>query len=183
MIFTSSRLNLLFSRVLLPLYRLLFLLFHPMEIPYSPRLTEVLALSKQAALRLGHPHVGPELLLLGMLLVGDGSALTMLSKVGVTPAMLQPELERQAPPEASHSAGAGHELSREAEDMLYVASREANIWESGKIETLHLLMALLRDETSYIGRLLGRFDIQYQLLFDMAAYDRVGLRLAYAQAA
>lgn len=150
-----------------------------MIIPHSTRLTEVISLSKQAAQRLGHPHVGPGLLLLGMLLVGDGSALRMLSQVGVTPAMLQPELERQAPPEASHSAGAGHELSREGEDALYIACREANFWGANKIETLHLLLALLRDESSYIGRLLGRFDIQYQLLFDMAAYDRVGL--AYAQ--
>ncbi len=60
--------------------------------PYSPRLTKAISLSHAAASRLGQPHVGTEQLMLGLLEVGEGSALRMLASVGVTPALLEPQL-------------------------------------------------------------------------------------------
>ncbi len=147
--------------------------------PYSPRLSRAISMSHVAASRLGQAQVGPEQLLLGLLGVGEGSALRMLASVGVTPALLEPQLV-----EGSHGGhphpghGTQHQLTPEAENALYIASREANFWDSEKVETMHLLLALLRDESTRIARLLSRYGVQYQFLFDMAAYDRVGLRFA-----
>jgi ATP-dependent Clp protease ATP-binding subunit ClpC len=99
----------------------------------------------------------------------------MLAQVGITPALLQPDLDRFAPPAADPPPASTRPLTPEAEQMLYIAQREASFWESEKVETMHLLLALLRDENSPISRLFDRHGVQYQFLFDMAAYDRVGL--------
>lgn len=143
--------------------------------PYAPCLNEALTLSRSVASRHAHPAVGPTQLLLGILHVADGSARRMLAQVGITPALLQPDLERLAPPTGSEPTAAVQPLSPEAENMLYIAQREANFWESERVETMHLLLALLRDENSPISQLFTRHGVHYQFLFDMAAYDRVGL--------
>jgi ATP-dependent Clp protease ATP-binding subunit ClpC len=148
--------------------------------PYSPRLSRAITLSHAAASRLGQAHVGPEQLMLGLLGVGDGSALRMLASVGVTPDLLEPQLVDGS--HGGHSQAASTEalypLSPEAENALYIASREASFWDSEKVETMHLLLALLRDDNTPLARLLDAYGVQYQFLFDMAAFDRVGLRLA-----
>lgn len=145
-----------------------------MSTTHSQRLARALRLSQAAAHRQGHPHVKPEQLLLGLLALGEGSALRMLKQVGVTPAMLHVSLE-PTPLHRGHPEAESHPLSREVEELLYIAHREACYWGAEQVETQHLLLALLRDETGPASRLLNPHDVHYQLLFDMAAYDRVGL--------
>lgn len=136
--------------------------------PYSPRLTQAILLSHAAASRLGQSHVGPEQLLLGLLGVEGGSAHRMLAAVGVTPYELERQLVEGSL--AGYPTPAGqHPLSPEAKNALYIAGREADFWNSDSVETQHLLLALLRDETTRIGRLLDSYGVQYQFLFDMAA--------------
>ena len=143
--------------------------------PYSPRLHQAIELSHAAARRLGQPHVGPEQLLLGLLGAGEGSALRMLAAAGITPAVLEPQLVEGS--HVGHPTRSGqYPLSPEAENALYIAGREASFWDSEEVETMHLLLALLRDENTRLAKLLDRYGVQYQFLFDMAAYDRVGLR-------
>lgn len=147
--------------------------------PYSPRLTQAILLSHEAATRMGQVQVGPEQLLLGLLGLGEGSALRMLASVGVPAAALEKELVNNGHGgHESPGAAMQHVFTPEAENALYIAGREANFWNADTVETMHLLLALLRDESTRIGRLLGGHGVQYQLLFNMAAYDRVGLRYA-----
>lgn len=146
-----------------------------MTTPYAPCLTQALTLSKSVASRQSYSTVGPAQLLLGLLNVHDGSARRMLAQVGITPALLQLDLERLPAPPSAVSPSDSRPLTDEAENMLYIAQREANFWESEKVETMHLLLALLRDENTPISQLFNRHGVQYQFLFDMAAYDRVGL--------
>ena len=143
--------------------------------PHAPCLAEALTRSQTAARQLGHPHIGPQQLLLGLLGVDHGSAARMLAQVGIRPQMLQPDLEQEGEEEVNPAHTPP--LTNESEHMLYIAQREASFWESEKVETMHLLLALLRDENSPISRLFSRHGVQYQFLFDLAAYDRVGLSL------
>lgn len=147
--------------------------------PYSPRLTKAISLSHAVASRQGKPHVGTEQLMLGLLGSGEGSALRMLASVGVTPGQLESQL---GDGHGGYGQGANaatlHPFTAEAANTLYIASREADFWEAEKVETMHLLLALLRDENHPISKLFSKHGIEYQFLFDMAAYDRVGLRFA-----
>ena len=54
-----------------------------MEAKFSNRVKEVIQMSREEALRLGHDYIGTEHLLLGMIREGDGIALALLKKLGV----------------------------------------------------------------------------------------------------
>lgn len=55
------------------------------ERPYSTRATHALTLADAAAARLGHPFVGTEHLLIGLLEERTGPAAQLLAHFGVTP--------------------------------------------------------------------------------------------------
>jgi ATP-dependent Clp protease ATP-binding subunit ClpC len=52
------------------------------HIPFTPQAKDVLRLSLDEAARLGHPYVGTEHILLGLLRAGDGSAAQVLTRLG-----------------------------------------------------------------------------------------------------
>jgi ATPases with chaperone activity, ATP-binding subunit len=54
-----------------------------MEAKFSNRVKEVISLSREEALRLGHDYIGTEHLLLGMIREGEGVAVGVLKKLGV----------------------------------------------------------------------------------------------------
>jgi ATP-dependent Clp protease ATP-binding subunit ClpC len=53
-----------------------------MEAKFSNRVKEVISLSREEAIRLGHDYIGTEHLLLGMIREGEGTAITLLKKTG-----------------------------------------------------------------------------------------------------
>jgi ATP-dependent Clp protease ATP-binding subunit ClpC len=55
-----------------------------MEAKFSNRVKEVISLSREEALRLGHDYIGTEHLLLGMIREGEGVAVGLLKKLGVS---------------------------------------------------------------------------------------------------
>jgi ATP-dependent Clp protease ATP-binding subunit ClpA len=63
-------------------------------IPTS-RVKKVIELSFEEAQRMGHPYVGTEHLLLGLLLEGEGIAARVLNDLGVTLTKARAEIERQ----------------------------------------------------------------------------------------
>ena len=50
-----------------------------MDDNFSPRVKDVIAYSKEEALRLGHDFIGTEHLMLGLLRDGDGKAISILN--------------------------------------------------------------------------------------------------------
>jgi ATP-dependent Clp protease ATP-binding subunit ClpC len=55
------------------------------HIPFTPRAKRVLELSMRESLGLGHNYIGTEHLLLGLLSEGEGVAVQVLERLGVTP--------------------------------------------------------------------------------------------------
>jgi len=51
-----------------------------MEAKFSNRVKEVITLSREEALRLGHDYIGTEHLILGMIREGEGVAVALLKK-------------------------------------------------------------------------------------------------------
>ena len=54
-----------------------------MEAKFSNRVKEVISLSREEAIRLGHDYIGTEHLLLGMIREGEGVAISLLKKLGL----------------------------------------------------------------------------------------------------
>ena len=66
-----------------------------MEAKFSNRVKEVISLSREEAIRLGHDYIGTEHLLLGIIREGEGTALTLLRKLGVSLDELKFSLEQE----------------------------------------------------------------------------------------
>lgn len=140
-----------------------------MEAKFSNRVKEVISLSREEALRLGHDYIGTEHLLLGMIREGEGVAVSILKKLGVPLEELRASIERAVRGTANHNVKnmANIPLTRQSEKVLKITYLEAKIFKSQLIGTEHLLLSILRDEENIATQILNKFDINYDTIKDM----------------
>ncbi|TFV93113.1 ATP-dependent Clp protease ATP-binding subunit [Algoriphagus kandeliae] len=140
-----------------------------MEAKFSNRVKEVISLSREEALRLGHDYIGTEHLLLGMIREGEGVAVSILKKLGVPLDELRASIERAVRGTANHNVKnmANIPLTRQSEKVLKITYLEAKIFKSQLIGTEHLLLSILRDEENIATQILNKFDINYDTIKDM----------------
>jgi ATP-dependent Clp protease ATP-binding subunit ClpA len=127
----------------------------PSEITMSPRSRTVIELAIDEARRLGHGHVGPEHLLLGLVREGEGIASGVLESLGITMHKVRQQLlatlGQQAPdmPRNVYSnvlvqSGPFDLLDDPAKRVLAIAEEEARQMRHNWIGTEHMMIALLR---------------------------------------
>jgi ATP-dependent Clp protease ATP-binding subunit ClpC len=75
-----------------------------MEAKFSNRVKEVISLSREEAIRLGHDYIGTEHLVLGMIREGEGTAIALLKKLGVSIDELKYALEQATRNTASQNS-------------------------------------------------------------------------------
>ncbi|AMQ56017.1 ATP-dependent Clp protease ATP-binding subunit [Algoriphagus sanaruensis] len=140
-----------------------------MEAKFSNRVKEVISLSREEALRLGHDYIGTEHLLLGMIREGEGVAVSILKKLGVPMDELRNAIERAVRGTANHNVKnmANIPLTRQSEKVLKITYLEAKIFKSQLIGTEHLLLSILRDEDNIATQILGKFEVSYDTIKDM----------------
>ncbi|MFC3878738.1 ATP-dependent Clp protease ATP-binding subunit [Algoriphagus namhaensis] len=140
-----------------------------MEAKFSNRVKEVISLSREEALRLGHDYIGTEHLLLGMIREGEGVAVSMLKKLGVPLDELRNSIERAVKGTANHNVKnmANIPLTRQSEKVLKITYLEAKIFKSQLIGTEHLLLSILRDEDNIATQILNKFDVNYDSVKEM----------------
>jgi ATP-dependent Clp protease ATP-binding subunit ClpC len=140
-----------------------------MEAKFSNRVKEVISLSREEALRLGHDYIGTEHLLLGMIREGEGVAVSILKKLGVPLDELRNAIERAVKGTANHNVKnmANIPLTRQSEKVLKITYLEAKIFKSQLIGTEHLLLSILRDEDNIATQILNKFEVNYDSVKDM----------------
>lgn len=140
-----------------------------MEAKFSNRVKEVISLSREEALRLGHDYIGTEHLLLGMIREGEGVAVSILKKLGVPLDELRGSIERAVKGTANHNVKnmANIPLTRQSEKVLKITYLEAKIFKSQLIGTEHLLLSILRDEDNIATQILNKFEINYDSVKEM----------------
>jgi len=134
-----------------------------MDAQFSQRVKDILAYSKEEAIRMGNSHISPEHLFLGILRDGEGLAIDILINQGADLLSLKssieksirvdnpvPLIDRELIP-----------LLKSTERVLKLVYLEAKAMKSGTIESEHLLLAILKDEASLITRILSELDIDY----------------------
>jgi len=134
--------------------------FLEQDFPVTPGLKEVVRLGHKEALRLGHDHLGPEHLLLGILLKGEGLAAQALLNMGLNLAQLRQEVEAELTPGEAPTAVIVPDYDQST-DLMEAARNLAE--ESGHdwIGTEHLLLALLRDPSMIPAKVLLRHKIDF----------------------
>src|SRR6187401_3239264 len=144
-----------------------------MEAKFSNRVKEVISLSREEALRLGHDYIGTEHLLLGMIREGEGVAVGVLKKLGVPMDELRTEIEKISKGTATHDSKnlANIQLTRASEKVLKITYLEAKIFKAQLIVTEHLLLSILRDLDNLATQIFNKFDVAYDVVKEMLEYQ------------
>ncbi len=144
-----------------------------MEAKFSNRVKEVISLSREEALRLGHDYIGTEHLLLGMIREGEGVAVGVLKKLGVPLEELRSEIEKISKGTATHEIKnlANIPLTKASEKVLKITYLEAKIFKAQLIGTEHLLLSILRDADNLATQILNKFDVNYETVKEMLEYQ------------
>ncbi|TAF67752.1 MAG: ATP-dependent Clp protease ATP-binding subunit [Cytophagales bacterium] len=141
-----------------------------MEAKFSNRVKEVISLSREEALRLGHDYIGTEHLLLGLIREGEGIAINVLRKLGIALEELKANLEQVAKKSgiAANVKNLSHiPLTRQSEKALKLTYLEAKAFKSQLIGTEHLLLSILRDTDSVATQILAQYDVTYDNVKDL----------------
>ncbi|MEQ9402729.1 MAG: ATP-dependent Clp protease ATP-binding subunit [Cyclobacteriaceae bacterium] len=143
------------------------------EAKFSNRVKEVISLSREEALRLGHDYIGTEHLLLGMIREGEGVAVSVMKKLGLTMKELRSAIEQATKGTSTSNVKnlANIPLTRQSEKVLKITYLEAKIFKSALIGTEHLLLSILRDEDNLATQILEKFEINYDLVKEMLEYQ------------
>ena len=114
---------------------------------FSPRVSEVLAFSREEATRLASNVVGPEHLLLGILRGSGGPVNELFERQNTDIEAMRAQLEELAKAYAQHAPVANNEvaLNEMANNILKLAVLEARIQNTQTVDVQHLLLAMLHD--------------------------------------
>lgn len=132
-----------------------------MEGNFSQRMQEVIRLSREEALRLGHDYIGTEHLLLAILREGGGMAIRILRNLGVDLVRLQRAIEENVRTYGGTLTIGNIPLTKQAERVLKLSYLEARALKSDLIGTEHLLLALLREGDTIAAQILAHFNVSY----------------------
>ena len=139
-----------------------------MDDNFSPRVKDVISYSKEEALRLGHNSIGTEHLMLGILRDGAGKAVSILKSIEVDLDELRRKVEILNPAIIENSGAINNKknlhLTRQAERALKTTFLEAKLFQSEIINTVHLLLCILRNENDPTTKLLLKLNIDYDLV-------------------
>ena len=118
-----------------------------MKSQFSPRVSEVLAFSREEATRLASNVVGPEHLLLGILRGSGGPVNELFERQNTDIEAMRAQLEELAKAHAQHAPVANNEvaLNEMANNILKLAVLEARIQNTQTVDVQHLLLAMLHD--------------------------------------
>jgi ATP-dependent Clp protease ATP-binding subunit ClpC len=136
-----------------------------MDDNFSPKVKDVIAYSKEEALRLGHDFIGTEHLILGLLRKGDGKAIQILNALDINLDHLRKKIEGLSPINPTSvftNEKKSLHLTRQAEKALKTTFLEAKLYQSDAVNTAHLLLCILRNENDPTTKLLHNFDASYE---------------------
>lgn len=145
-----------------------------MDDNFSPRVKDVIAYSKEEALRLGHDFIGTEHLMLGLLRDGNGKAIDILGALDIDLNHLRRKVEILSPANPNIAVSSNEKknlhLTRQAERALKTTFLEAKLFQSTSINTAHLLLCVLRNENDPTTKLLNKLKVDYDSVKEQFKY-------------
>jgi len=114
---------------------------------FSPKVSEILAYSREEAARLASRSVGPEHLLLGLLRIKGSKVIDVFNRLNLNLQNIKAELESRVRENEIGMPIYTSELvlNEKASNILKLAVLEARIQRTTKVDEQHLLLAILHD--------------------------------------
>ena len=114
---------------------------------FSPKVSEILAYSREEAARLASRSVAPEHLLLGMLRLKEGPVVNVFNRLDINLQSVKTELENRVREDEIGQPIYTQQLvlNEKASNILKLAVLEARLQHTTRVEEQHLLLAILHD--------------------------------------
>lgn len=123
---------------------------------------EVLHFAKAEAVRMRHASIGPEHILLGLILESEGLAGRVLRDMGMRPQEVQRMVKRLSG--SDMLSAEAPDLRESTQMVLTIAIEEAKHYDSPAVDTQHLLLALLRQQEGVIRAILQQFSLSSDMV-------------------
>ena len=129
---------------------------------FTPRAQQVLALARREADRFNHNFVGTEHLLLGLIALGQGTAVTVLKKLGLDLATVRMEVEKQVGTGPDQKMIGNIPYTPRVKKVLALASKEATALNHTYVGTEHILLGILHEGDGVAGRVLENLEVDIE---------------------
>ena len=133
-----------------------------MDSNFSNRVQDVIRLSREEAIRLGHDYIGTEHLLLGIIREGEGIAIKIFKNLGADTFKIKKTVEDTVRQSGGTLTVGNIPLTKQAEKVLKITYLEAKLFKSEVIGTEHLLLSILREDDNLAAQILHQFNINYE---------------------
>jgi ATP-dependent Clp protease ATP-binding subunit ClpC len=127
---------------------------------FTPLAKRALFLAGKEAERLSHNWIATEHLLLGLIALGQGVAVTVLEKLGVNLDTVRMELEKQAGPGVEPKARRDLGYTPRAKKVMALAAKEQRALNHKYLGTEHILLGLLHEGHGVAAQILDGLDIK-----------------------
>jgi len=126
---------------------------------YTPRAQQVIQLARAEAERFNHPYVGTEHVLLGLAALGQGVAVTVLERMGISLEALRLEVEKAVGQGPETKTVGNVPFTPRAKKVLQLAAAEARALNHSYIGTEHILLGLLREGEGVAAQVLRNLNV------------------------
>ena len=134
---------------------------------FAQQVSDIVVYGKEEANRLQNDHIEPEHLLLGILRDGECKAAEILKSFYLDLKGIKNELEIQLR-EKSIQGNYSQDItfSEEASKILTLSKLEAKLMNNEKVDTPHILLAIMRDNQNNAYKILDKNDVTYEKIID-----------------
>jgi ATP-dependent Clp protease ATP-binding subunit ClpC len=129
---------------------------------FTPRAQQVLALARKEADRFHHNYVGTEHILLGLIKLGQGVAVSVLQKMGLDLETVRAAVEKQVGTGTETKTQGSIPYTPRVKKVLALAGKEAKALNHSYVGTEHILLGLLREGEGVAARVLKSLDIDIE---------------------
>lgn len=141
---------------------------------FTQQVSDIVVYGKEEANRLQNDHIEPEHLLLGILRDGECKAAEILKSFYLDLKGIKNELETQLR-EKSIQENYSQDItfSEEASKILTLSKLEAKLMNNEKVDTPHILLAIMRDNQNNAYKILEKNDVTYEKIIDRLKQEEV----------
>jgi ATP-dependent Clp protease ATP-binding subunit ClpC len=129
---------------------------------FTPRAQQVLALARKEADRFHHNYVGTEHILLGLIKLGQGVAVSVLQKMGLDLETVRSAVEKQVGTGTETKTSGSIPYTPRVKKVLALAGKEAKALNHSYVGTEHILLGLLREGEGVAARVLKSLEIDIE---------------------
>jgi len=129
---------------------------------FTPRAQQVLALARKEADRFRHNYVGTEHILLGLIKLGQGVAVSVLQKMGLDLETVRAAVEKQVGTGTESKSTGSIPYTPRVKKVLALAGKEAKTLNHSYVGTEHILLGLLREGEGVAARVLKSLEVDIE---------------------